>query len=411
MLSLRIASQPGSQTTGRRARDGKAMEHGSSCPTAPLGGCLRSATSWRSGEDPLLWCWPTSACPDGKVLRDLTQRTRGQATRGTSQGRRRRTTASLSPLASLTASCFRAPALPPSQLRSEAALPRHAPATGPEPRDGAELLRRDRAQGNSRRALGKLVGLFHRVHFEFTGLVSAKNGCTQRRTGRFCSVQSGLEGRDGLARLRCPALDAELPRTRVTAPARERGEGTLPSQPSHGRGDLRHAGTYATHGRGRCGRGGWGGAAGGPDPTKAQTRGNSNAATSLRPRPQHCCRGTVPAPTAGQHDGLETTAPEQGRRSEERGSGAGCGKLWPSPDPLRGTQTCSSFCGEGSPGRRTSGSFARASAAIASPGFNRRSEATLPKLSSVLIWKAGWHHPPTSHEGCEAKLINVCKTL
>lgn len=70
-------------------------------------------------------------------------------------------------------------------------------------------------------------------------------------------------------------------------------------------------------------------------------------------------------------------------------------------------QNCSSFCGAVGRARLREGRLG----AVASPGFNGSSEATVPEQLSVLIWTAGWHPPPTSQEGCEAKLINVCKTL
>lgn len=67
--------------------------------------------------------------------------------------------------------------------------------------------------------------------------------------------------------------------------------------------------------------------------------------------PQCHWQGIIPPSASGCCDQLETTTPEKGRSREERGSEAGCCKLWPSLDPLCCMQNCSSFCGEGSPGR------------------------------------------------------------
>lgn len=103
------------------------------------------------------------------------------------------------------------------------------------------------------------------------------------------------------------------------------------------------------------------------------------------PSPQ----GQPPPSASGQRGWLETTT--AGRR-EERGCGAARCKLWPSLDHAELL-------------------FLLQEVAVASPGFNHSSEATtVPEQLSVLIWTA-WHPPPTSQEGCEAKLINVCKTL
>lgn len=116
--------------------------------------------------------------------------------------------------------------------------------------------------------------------------------------------------------------------------------------------------------------------------------------------PKHSLRGTVtvwmsfptrttPPSASGQWGWLETVT--AGRR-EEQGCGAACCELWPSLDHAELL-------------------FHLLEGAVASPGFNHSSEATVPEQLSVLICTAGWHPPPTSQEGCEAKLINVCKTL
>lgn len=117
--------------------------------------------------------------------------------------------------------------------------------------------------------------------------------------------------------------------------------------------------------------------------TKAQPTGHSDTVWMSFPTQ------TTPPSAPGQQGQLETMTP--GRR-EEQGCGAACCKLWPSLDHAELL-------------------FLLQEGAVASPGFNHSSEATVPKQLSVLIWTAGRHPPPTSQEGCEAKLINVCKTL
>lgn len=181
----------------------------------------------RFGKDPLLLYWQSFAHPHGKVLRDLTRHNHvGQAIRHVSLVRRRQTTASFNPLANfgLSKLVF---ALPP-QLRLESGLaptcrgaqPRAASPRGPlgtgscvrterscfggsaTPQGPAPLQRYSAyTKGNSLVSLGTFVGLFHRVHFQFTSLVSAKNGCTQCRKGGFCSIQTGSNGWTGKATL------------------------------------------------------------------------------------------------------------------------------------------------------------------------------------------------------------------
>lgn len=117
--------------------------------------------------------------------------------------------------------------------------------------------------------------------------------------------------------------------------------------------------------------------------TKAQPTGHSDTVWMSFPT------RTTPPSASGQRGRLETVT--AGRR-EEQGCGAACCELWPSLDHAELL-------------------FHLLEGAVASPGFNHSSEATVPEQLSVLICTAGWHPPPTSQEGCEAKLINVCKTL
>lgn len=117
--------------------------------------------------------------------------------------------------------------------------------------------------------------------------------------------------------------------------------------------------------------------------TKAQPTGHSDTVWMSFPT------RTTPPSASGQWGWLETVT--AGRR-EEQGCGAACCELWPSLDHAELL-------------------FHLLEGAVASPGFNHSSEATVPEQLSVLICTAGWHPPPTSQEGCEAKLINVCKTL
>lgn len=190
----------------------------------------------------------------------------------------------IQPAREFNACCYQAHFHPPSQVRSEsgfaptcpgdqprAAWPRGPPVTGSCARmeqscfggsamlQGPVLLQRYSAytKGNSLFSLGKFVGLFHRVRFKSTSLVSAKNSCTQCRKGSFCSIQTGSNGWTGKATL--PGSRRIIPTYVSHSSCAGTGWGMLPLQLSQGKGELQQAGTYTTCCKGRCRKGssGW----------------------------------------------------------------------------------------------------------------------------------------------------------
>lgn len=159
---------------------------------------------------------------------------------------------------------LRAPAHPPSQLALNNSPAPTCPADQPRARPQARP-RSDSRTERSRAAVEEALpcrdeptpratrslGLFHRVCSQFTSLASAQNGCTQRRKGGFCSIQTGSNGWTGKATLlglRC-LIPTEVSHSSCAGTGR--GDAALTAFP-------RNEGASATSCKGWCGKGGSG---------------------------------------------------------------------------------------------------------------------------------------------------------